>query len=101
MTRTIIIFLLITGLLAKNYLIDVVDEGGHEGGEEGGDEEGGEGGPEVSDGKGSEGGSDFSYNEKLRMAMDAGRRFRSRRTRRLRKYTGDTLTLTCNVGSFG
>ena len=101
MTRTIIIFLLITGLLAKNYLIDAADEGGHEGGEEGGDEEGGEGGPEVADGKGSEGGSDFSYNEKLRMAMDAGRRFRSRRTRRLRKYTGDTLTLTCNVGSFG
>ena len=51
MTRTVIIFLLITGLLAKKYLIDVADKGGDEGvdsaedegGDEGGNEEGAEG----------------------------------------------------------
>ena len=99
MTRTITIFLLITGLLAKHYLIDVADKGRAEGEDDEGVEEGVEGRAEAADVERSEGGSDFSYNEKLRMAMDAGRRFRSRR--RLRKYTGDTLTLTCNVGSFG
>ena len=31
MIRTISIFILITGLVAKNYLIEVADEGGDEG----------------------------------------------------------------------
>ena len=102
MTRTVIIFLLITGLLAKKYLIDVADKGGDEGGNEGGNEEGAEEGAEgetKEDGEGSEGGSDFSVNKGLRMVMDAGRP-RLRRLGRAKKKTGDTLTLTCNVGSF-
>ena len=106
MTRTFIIFLLITGLLAKKYLIDVADKGGDEGvdsaedegGDEGGNEEGAEG-ETKEDGEGSEGGSDFSVNKGLRMVMDAGRP-RLRRLGRAKKKTGDTLTLTCNVGSF-
>ena len=106
MTRTVIIFLLITGLLAKKYLIDVADKGGDEGvdsaedegGDEGGNEEGAEG-ETKEDGEGSEGGSDFSVNKGLRMVMDAGRP-RLRRLGRAKKKTGDTLTLTCNVGSF-
>ena len=106
MTRTVIIFLLITGLLAKKYLIDVADKGGDEGvdsaedegGDEGGNEEGAEG-ETKEDGEGSEGGSDFSVNKGLRMVMDAGRP-RLRRLGRTKKKTGDTLTLTCNVGSF-
>ena len=106
MTRTVIIFLLITGLLAKKYLIEVTDKGGDEGvdsaedegGDEGGNEEGAEG-ETKEDGEGSEGGSDFSVNKGLRMVMDAGRP-RLRRLGRTKKKTGDTLTLTCNVGSF-
>ena len=102
MTRTVIIFLLITGLLAKKYLIEVTDKGGDEGvdsGEdEGGDEEGAEG-ETKEDGEGSEGGSDFSVNKGLRMVMDAGRP-RLRRSGGAKKKSGDTLTLTCNVGSF-
>ena len=98
MTRTVIIFLLITGLLAKKYLIDVADKGGDEGGNEGGNEEGAEG-ETKEDGEGSEGGSDFSVNKGLRMVMDAGRP-RLRRLGRTKKKSGDTLTLTCNVGSF-
>ena len=106
MTRTVIIFLLITGLLAKKYLIDVADKGEDEGvdsaedegGDEGGNEEGAEG-ETKEDGEGSEGGSDFSVNKGLRMVMDAGRP-RLRRLGRAKKKTGDTLTLTCNVGSF-
>ena len=98
MTRTVIIFLLITGLLAKKYLIDVADKGGDEGGDEGGNEEGAEG-ETKEDGEGSEGGSDFSVNKGLRMVMDAGRP-RLRRLGRTKKKSGDTLTLTCNVGSF-
>ena len=102
MTRTVIIFLLITGLLAKKYLIDVADKGGDEGvdsaEDEGGDEEGAEG-ETKEDGEGSEGGSDFSVNKGLRMVMDAGRP-RLRRLGRTKKKSGDTLTLTCNVGSF-
>ena len=118
MTRTVIIFLLITGLLAKKYLIDVADKGEDEGvdsaedegGDEGGNEEGAKEGAEEGaeegvegetkeDGEGSEGGSDFSVNKGLRMVMDAGRP-RLRRLGRAKKKTGDTLTLTCNVGSF-
>ena len=102
MTRTVIIFLLITGLLAKKYLIDVADKGGDEGGDEGGNEEGAEEGAEgetKEDGEGSEGGSDFSVNKGLRMVMDAGRP-RLRRSGGAKKKSGDTLTLTCNVGSF-
>ena len=106
MTRTFIIFLLITGLLAKKYLIDVADKGGDEGvdsaedegGDEGGNEEGAEG-ETKEDGEGSEGGSDFSVNKGLRMVMDAGRP-RLRRSGGAKKKSGDTLTLTCNVGSF-
>ena len=102
MTRTVIIFLLITGLLAKKYLIDVADKGEDEGvdsaEDEGGDEEGAEG-ETKEDGEGSEGGSDFSVNKGLRMVMDAGRP-RLRRLGRTKKKSGDTLTLTCNVGSF-
>ena len=102
MTRTVIIFLLITGLLAKKYLIDVADKGEDEGvdsaEDEGGDEEGAEG-ETKEDGEGSEGGSDFSVNKGLRMVMDAGRP-RLRRSGGAKKKSGDTLTLTCNVGSF-
>ena len=98
MTRTVLIFLLITpGLLARNYLIEVANKRGDEG-VEGQDE----GGDEGADGEGREGGSDYSLNKKLRMVMDAGRgrRSRSRRAGGQKKYVGDTLTLTCNVGSF-
>ena len=98
MTRTVVIFLLITpGLLARNYLIEVANKGVGEG-VEGQDE----GGDEGADGEGREGGSDYSLNKKLRMVMDAGRgrRSRSRRAGGRKKYVGDTLTLTCNVGSF-
>ena len=98
MTRTVVIFLLITpGLLARNYLIEVTNKQGGEG-VEGQDE----GGDEEADGEGREGGSDYSLNKKLRMVMDAGRgrRSRSRRAGGQKKYVGDTLTLTCNVGSF-
>ena len=98
MTRTAIIFLLITGLLAKKYLIEVANEGR----DKGEDDEGGKEGGEGEDGEGSEGGSDFSFNNKLRMVVDGGRRFRSQRSGAggVKKYIGDTLTLTCNVGSF-
>ena len=98
MTRTVLIFLLITpGLLARNYLIEVANKRGDEG-VEGQDE----GGDEGADGEGREGGSDYSLNNKLRMVMDAGRgrRSRSRRAGGQKQYVGDTLTLTCNVGSF-
>ena len=96
MTRTVVIFLLITpGLLARNYLIEVTNKQGGEG-VEGQDE----GGDEGADGEGREGGSDYSLNNKLRMVMDAGRSGRSRRAGGQKKYVGDTLTLTCNVGSF-
>ena len=59
-------------------------------------------GDEGADGEEREGGSDYSLNNKLRMVMDAGRgrRSRSRRAGGQKKYVGDTLTLTCNVGSF-
>ena len=80
----------------------MADKGGDEGGDEGGNEEGAEEGAEgetKEDGEGSEGGSDFSVNKGLRMVMDAGRP-RLRRLGRTKKKTGDTLTLTCNVGSF-
>ena len=80
----------------------MADKGGDEGGDEGGNEEGAEEGAEgetKEDGEGSEGGSDFSVNKGLRMVMDAGRP-RLRRLGRAKKKTGDTLTLTCNVGSF-
>ena len=82
------------------------DEGGDEGGNEEGAEEGAEGGAEEGaegetkeNGEGSEGGSDFSVNKGLRMVMDAGRP-RLRRSGGAKKKSGDTLTLTCNVGSF-
>ena len=102
MTRTAIIFLLITGLLAKKYLIEVANEGRDKGDDDEGGKEGGERGAEGEDGEGSEGGSDFSFNNKLRMVVDGGRRFRSQRSGAggVKKYVGDTLTLTCNVGSF-
>ena len=108
MTRTVIIFLLITGLLAKKYLIEVADKGGDEGvdsgedegGDEGGDEEGGEGEIKVEDGEGSKGGSDFSVRKSLRMVMDKGR-MRFRRSGGAKKNSGDTLTLTCNVSFRG
>ena len=105
MTRTVVIFLLITpGLLARNYLIEVANKGGDEGveGQDEGVEGQDEGGDEGADGEGREGGSDYSLNKKLRMVMDAGRgrRSRSRRAGGQKKYVGDTLTLTCNVGSF-
>ena len=88
MTRTVVIFLLITpGLLARNYLIEVANKGGGEG-------------VEGADGEGREGGSDYSFKKNLRMVMDAGRSGRSRRAGGQKKYVGDTLTLTCNVGSF-
>ena len=98
MTRTVVIFLLIIGrLLTKKYLIEVANKRGDEG-VEGQDE----GGDEGADGEGREGGSDYSLNNKLRMVMDVGRgrRSRSRRAGGQKKYVGDTLTLTCNVGSF-
>ena len=102
MTRTITIFLLITGLLAKHYLIDVADKGRAEGEDDEGVEKGVEGRAEAADVDRSEGGSDFSFNRKLRMAIDGGRGFRSRRAGggALKKYNGDTIPLTCNVGSF-
>ena len=99
MTRPVLIFLLITTgrLLTKKYLIEVANKRGGEG-VEGQDE----GGDEGADGEGREGGSDYSLNKKLTMVMDAGRgrRSRSRRAGGQKKYVGDTLTLTCNVGSF-
>ena len=48
MHRTISIFILITGLLAKNYLIEVADEGGDEGETEIAGEAGGEQGLDYS-----------------------------------------------------
>ena len=54
MKRTITIFILLTGLLAKNYLIEVADEGGDQGGDE------------VAD----EGGLDYSLNRNLKMVLD-------------------------------
>ena len=59
MKRTTIIFILLTGLLAKNYLIEVADEGGDQGGAEVAEEEGGD-----------EDGSDFSLNRNLNMVLD-------------------------------
>ena len=58
MIRTTIIFILITGLLAKNYLIEVADEGGDE-------EE-----TEVAKEEGGEEGSDFSLQRNLEMKQD-------------------------------
>ena len=58
MIKTTIIFILITGLLAKNYLIEVADEGGDE-------EE-----TEVSKEEGGEEGSDFSLQKNFRMEQD-------------------------------
>ena len=73
------------------------DEGGDEEGDKGGDEEGDEGGDEEGD----KGGSDFPLNKKLRMVIDAGRRGWLRRINvNAKKYVWDTLTLTCNEGSF-
>ena len=48
MLRTISIFILITGLVAKNYLIEVADEGGDEGETETAEEAGGEQGLDYS-----------------------------------------------------
>ena len=48
MIRTISIFILITGLVAKNYLIEVADEGGDEGETETAGESGGERGLDFS-----------------------------------------------------
>ena len=67
MTRTVIFFILIAGLLAKKYLIEVADKGGDrgvdvgedEGGVEGGDTEAKEGGVGVKAREGSEGGLDY------------------------------------------
>ena len=59
MKRTITIFILLTGLLAKKYLIEVADEEGDQGGVEVAEEEGGD-----------EGGSDFSLNRNLKMVLD-------------------------------
>ena len=73
------------------------DEGGDEEGDEGGDEVGDEGGDEEGD----EGGSDFPLNKKLRMVIDAGRGGKlSRFSVNIKKYVGDTLSLSCRVGSF-
>ena len=58
MIRTTIIFILITGLLAKNYLIEVADEGGDEGETEVAKEERGEEG------------SDFSLQKNFEMEQD-------------------------------
>ena len=104
-TRTAIIFLLITsgllakkgGLLTKKYLIEVANKGGNEGVDSGKDEEGNEEGDKGGD----EGGSDFSLNKKLRMVIDAGRGGKlSRFSVNIKKYVGDTLSLSCRVGSF-
>ena len=48
MIRIISIFILITGLLAKNYLIKVADQGGDEGETETAEEAGGEQGLDYS-----------------------------------------------------
>ena len=56
MKRTISIFMLITALLAKNYLIEVADEGAKEA-EERGDEEGSDY-------------SDYSLNKNFKMVLD-------------------------------
>ena len=56
MIRTTIIFILITGLLAKNYLIEVAEEDGEE--------------TEVSNEEGGEEGSDFSLQKNFRMEQD-------------------------------
>ena len=58
MIRTTIIFILITGLLAKNYLIEVAEEGGDE-------EE-----TEVAKEEGGEEGSDFSLQKNFEMEQD-------------------------------
>ena len=63
MKRTITIFILLTGLLAKKYLIEVADEGG--------DQTGDQAGAEVAEEEGGdEGGSDFSLNRNLKMVLD-------------------------------
>ena len=58
MKRTISIFILITSLLAKNYLIEVAEEGGDKGG------------AEVAEKEGDEGGSDYSLNKNFKMVLD-------------------------------
>ena len=58
MRTTIITTILITSILAKNYLIEAGDVGGHERG----DREAGE--------EGDKGGSDFSLNPSFRMEID-------------------------------
>ena len=55
MLRTVTITILLTGLLAKNYLIEVADEEDHERAEE-------EEGDRV--------GSDFSVNQNFKMELD-------------------------------
>ena len=108
-TRTVIIFLLITsgllakkgGLLTKRYLIEVANKGGNEGVDSGKDEEGNEEGDKGGDEEGDKGGSDFPLNKKLRMVIDAGRGGKlSRFSVNVKKYVGDTLSLSCRVGSF-
>ena len=63
MKRTITIFILLTGLLAKKYLIEVADEEGDQGGDQGGAEVAEEEG-------GDEDGSDFSLHRNLNMVLD-------------------------------
>ena len=58
MKRTFTIFILLTGLLAKNYLIEVADEGEDQRG------------AEVADDGGDEGGLDYSLNRNLKMVLD-------------------------------
>ena len=58
MKRIITIFILLTGLLAKNYLIEVADEGEDQRG------------AEVADDGGDEGGLDYSSNRNLKMVLD-------------------------------
>ena len=58
MIRTIIIFILITGLLAKNYLIEVAHKGGDEGH------------PDVAEEEGGEAGLDYSFLKNFEMKID-------------------------------
>ena len=58
MIRTISIFILVTGLLAKHYLIEVGDEGGDEGE------------TEIAGEAGGERGLDFSLLQNFEMVQD-------------------------------